>query len=330
MDTLPPPPAFLSGILSFLLSFFALANNLLESENDEIPPPLLFLATVMNTFLILLPLLALFNQRNNGLIGRLFPHFRGIRNHGRDVWAVLERNPHIFWYCTGETPESLETVVENIFADVTSPRHLPTVPTSNRRRRCLLDVRNRVLLGFIWMRQYLKIHVLAFIFGISKSTVAEEIYHIVPILYVRYRHYILFPGHLNDASCYQRIPRIGRHRHRDLPRGARLLADGGYPARLPLIVPTRNPRNARQRSANRALRSLREERLEHHHPRLQSVFPIITDFEKSAVQLLVDKTSQVCRFLFTGATDFKDISWRLKQLTRFKPQDLNILCSSHS
>lgn len=194
MDTLPPPPAFLSGILSFLLSFFALANNLLESENDEIPPPPLFLATVMNTFLILLPLLALFNQRNYALIGRLFPHFRGIRNHGRDVWAVLERNPHIFWYCTGETPESLETVVENIFADVTSPRHLPRVPTSNRRRRCLLDVRNRVLLGFIWLRQYLKIHVLAYIFGISKSTVAEEIYHIVPILYVRYRHYISWHG----------------------------------------------------------------------------------------------------------------------------------------
>ena len=148
----------------------------------------------MNTFLILLPLLALFNQRNYALIGRLFPHFRGIRNHGRDVWAVLERNPHIFWYCTGETPESLETVVENIFADVTSPRHLPRVPTSNRRRRCLLDVRNRVLLGFIWLRQYLKIHVLAYIFGISKSTVAEEIYHIVPILYVLYRHYISWHG----------------------------------------------------------------------------------------------------------------------------------------
>ena len=187
-----------------VLSFFALANNLLESENDEIPPPPLFLATVMNTFLILLPLLALFNQRNYALIGRLFPHFRGIRNHGRDVWAVLERNPHIFWYCTGETPESLETVVENIFADVTSPRHLPRVPTSNRRRRCLLDVRNRVLLGFIWLRQYLKIHVLAYIFGISKSTVAEEIYHIVPILYVRYRHYISWHG-LNQWRDFLRV-----------------------------------------------------------------------------------------------------------------------------
>jgi len=31
-------------------------------------------------------------------------------------------------------------------------------------------------------------------FGISKSTVAEEIYHIVPILYVRHRHYISWHG----------------------------------------------------------------------------------------------------------------------------------------
>ena len=36
-----------------------------------------------------------------------------------------------------------------------------------------------------------------------------------------------FPGHLNDANCYQRIPRIGRHLHRDLPQRACLLTDGG-------------------------------------------------------------------------------------------------------
>ena len=48
-----------------------------------------------------------------------------------------------------------------------------------------------------------------------------------------------------------------------LPRRARLLADGGYPARVPLIVLTRIARNRRQRSANRAnLRSLRV-RIEH-------------------------------------------------------------------
>lgn len=52
-----------------------------------------------------------------------------------------------------------------------------------------------------------------------------------------------FPGHLNDANFYQKIPGIGRHRDRDLPQLAHLLADSGYPARIPLT------------GANRALQS---------------------------------------------------------------------------
>ena len=43
---------------------------------------------------------------------------------------------------------------------------------------------------FIWLRQYLKLHVLAYIFCISKSAVAEEIYHVVPILFTNYRRFI--------------------------------------------------------------------------------------------------------------------------------------------
>lgn len=66
-----------------------------------------------------------------------------------------------------------------------------------------------------------------------------------------------FPGHMNDAQCYQALPRIGHGRARNLPRRARLLADGGYAARLPLIAPRRNARNRRQIQANRALRSIR-------------------------------------------------------------------------
>ena len=101
---------------------------------------------------------------------------------------VLERNPHIFWYATGVTLQTLEVMVDQIRYDVAAP-NLPRTPRSNRRRRCLLNVRNRVLLIIIWLRQYLKIHFLAHLFYISKSTVAEEIYHIVPILFVHYKHY---------------------------------------------------------------------------------------------------------------------------------------------
>ena len=45
-----------------------------------------------------------------------------------------------------------------------------------------------------------------------------------------------FPGHMNDAQCYQIIG-IGRGMGWDLPRRARLIADGDYAATVPLIVP---------------------------------------------------------------------------------------------
>lgn len=133
---------------------------------------------------------ALGNQQQRCLLRRLFPAFRGLRNQGWNVWSALERNPHIFWYCSGKTPQSLSVIVDRIELQVSAARQLPRPPTSGRRRRCLLDVRNRVLLVLFWLRQYPTLHVLAFLFGISKSTVAEEIYHIVPILFVNYQHYI--------------------------------------------------------------------------------------------------------------------------------------------
>ena len=74
--------------------------------------------------------------------------------------------------------------------EVTLPRHLPRTPWMGRRRHCILDVCNRVLLVFIWLCQYLKLHVLAYIFCISKSTVTEEIYHVFPILFTNYRRFI--------------------------------------------------------------------------------------------------------------------------------------------
>jgi len=91
---------------------------------------------------------------------------------------------------TGETPESFDAIVQRIGIDVTLPRRTPRVPATDRRRACKLDVSNRVLLVIIWLRQYLKLYVLACLFGISKSTVAEEIYHVVPIMFIRYRSFI--------------------------------------------------------------------------------------------------------------------------------------------
>ena len=62
---------------------------------------------------------------------------------------------------------------------------------------------------------------------------------------------------MNDAQCYRRLPQIGHGRAIGLPRRARILADGGYAARVPVITPRRIARNRRQSQTNRALRSLR-------------------------------------------------------------------------
>ena len=79
------------------------------------------------------------------------------------MWHALQLNPVIFRYMMGRTLETFEEVVENIYREVTLPRHWPRTLQTDRRRRCILDV----------------LHVLAFVFDISKSTVAEEIYHVL-------------------------------------------------------------------------------------------------------------------------------------------------------
>ena len=65
------------------------------------------------------------------------------------MWQTLELNPIIFWCMTGEMPESLKNIVKNIYSEVTAPRHLPRTLRTNRRRSCILDVHNRVLLVII-------------------------------------------------------------------------------------------------------------------------------------------------------------------------------------
>ena len=188
----PSPPSFLVYTSLALFSLLFLAKEVLDKLNQAPPqllPPPTFLSLSINYLLLTLTILAN-TDRSGTLINQLFSNFRGIRNRGRDVWQILELNPIVFWYMTGETQEMAEAMVEKVYLDVTAPRHLPRTPRTDRRRRCIPDVRNRVLLVIIWLRQYLKLYVLAHMFQISKSTVAEEIYHIVPVVILNFRHYI--------------------------------------------------------------------------------------------------------------------------------------------
>lgn len=186
---IPPCPTF--GIVMTMLPIVTLISVIQHRRQVPLVPmlPMHVLGNLLLTLTTLLRVIPLIARGN--LLARLFGNYQPAgRNNGRDVRHLLGIHPHIFWYMTGETPESFEAIVRRIGLKVTLPRHTPRLPTTARRRSCILDADNRVLLVIIWLRQYLKLHVLASIFAISKSTVAEEIYHVVPILFTSYRRFI--------------------------------------------------------------------------------------------------------------------------------------------
>ena len=76
-----------------------------------------FLVFSLNALVLLLSALSfpVVRNRNTPLIRTLFPNFHGRRSRGRDVWQALQLSPVIFWYMTGETPETLEVVGAKIY-----------------------------------------------------------------------------------------------------------------------------------------------------------------------------------------------------------------------
>lgn len=184
MDRAPPPfPTFLVQTLNTCLLALYIAN---DSSNTNVPPPFL---PAMNMIAVVVYLLK-FLGFSETLLQLLFRGAVFSRNYGRDIWQKLEKDPRKFWYATGDTIISLDRVVQAVAAEVVKPRMLPRMPISGRRRSCILDVKNRVILVVIWLRNYPTYYSLASLFGISKSTVQEEIYHVVPILFLQFRNLI--------------------------------------------------------------------------------------------------------------------------------------------
>ena len=84
---------------------------------------------------------------------------------GRDFDSDLERCDHLFWTMTGESMESFSQVVQDI---------LPYVALFTRRRQLrvhdnhfLVDVRNKVLMVFIWLRMYPEAAMLSGLFMVT-------------------------------------------------------------------------------------------------------------------------------------------------------------------
>ena len=184
---------------------------MLENPEELNPWPAFIGLIIINLIIILL---SFSDPRKQTLLLRLFQNL-GACEIRVGMYGVYLNKIHVFCYVTGETVVTLSVVVNKIRADVGVPRHLPHTPISNRCCRCLLDERNRVLVVTL-IHQYLKLHVLVYIFNISKSKVAEEIY-IVLIIFVNCRLYIFLGTTLRTGrTSLTRIPSILQWRTKEL------------------------------------------------------------------------------------------------------------------
>ena len=184
---------------------------MLENAEELIPWPAFIGLIIINLIIILLPFS---DPRKQTLLLRLFQNLGAceIRVKGcmECTWTKST-----FFVTLPVRLVTLSVMVNKIRVDVGAPRHLPHTPISNRCCRCLLDERNRVLVVMV-IHQYLKLHVLVYIFNISKSKVAEEIY-IVLIIFVNYRLYIFLGTTLRTGrTSLTRIPSILQWRTKEL------------------------------------------------------------------------------------------------------------------
>jgi len=269
-----------------------------ENENDD---------DAMELVAMIMGLLEAVDDAETRLVSLLFPDWIPLEIPGKDVHRTLLQHPHHFWYLVGETPDSFMDLVHLIAADVIQPRNVrlqynPDEPREPRPTK--LNVVNRILLVMIWYRQSPSLHLLANRFGVSPTTVCDEIHHITPILRFHLQHEVQwfsdlecqqlqgswpeipsaigaldctihrtskpvenqgemfrgdkhchffstfgvvdpfgyfreidagFKGHLNDTQQYW-LSELGSGL-KPLGHGARFLADGGFPAVEPLLVP---------------------------------------------------------------------------------------------
>lgn len=114
----------------------------------------------------------------------LFEERPRVRRHGAgvDIWTQVEPDPERFFRITGETPESLGRIADDLFPILLSRRRNP-----RRYRRFRLTVRNRLMMTLMWLRQYPRLDLLATLFNVSKSIISKDLYFIIPVLW-RYFH----------------------------------------------------------------------------------------------------------------------------------------------
>ena len=99
---------------------------------------------------------------------------------------------YLFWLNTGETPESLLDIAYQIAPELS----ILTREGNLRRRigRYKLNIVNRVLLVFMWVRQYAHLDSLALLFDVSPQTVQALLYQGILVLWRHFKRSITWPS----------------------------------------------------------------------------------------------------------------------------------------
>ena len=108
------------------------------------------------------------------------------------MFSLIRRQQSLFWLNTGETVESFLEIVYQ-----TAPRFLMLTRRGNPRQRMgrfKLDVVNRILLVFIWLRKYPHLNTLALISDVSPQTVCSLLYQGISILCHHFNSAVSWPS----------------------------------------------------------------------------------------------------------------------------------------
>lgn len=208
---LPPVPTFLFCIVAFLLQYVRTLQAAAHAGGFRIPPPF-----PLNAILLfirhLATILEILDCSPHVLIRRYYPRVGALNINSR-VWNALAQRPEDFWLATGETPHSLLRIVNRVRNDIVRRVRNPW-RIRNRARQTrpnTLCVHDRVLMLFIWLRQYSTLESLAVRFGVGwPSYVCDNIYLILPILHEHYvDRYVSWPS--------EREWNAQRNRHHQFP-----------------------------------------------------------------------------------------------------------------
>lgn len=159
------------------------------------------------------PIIQVLDCKPHVLIRRYYPRVGALNINSR-VWNNLAQRPEDFWLQTGETPHSLLRVVNTIYNDIERRLRNPwTVRNRIRQTRPnILCIYDRVLMIFMWLRQYPTLEVLAARFGVWPSYVSDNIYLILPILHEHYYdRYVSWPNNREwdiQRNIHQQFPNV--------------------------------------------------------------------------------------------------------------------------